>query len=87
MTTTIDDSKEILNNNIIEHNICKFYVKKICNHGNNCKFIHEDNICRNYFFDGVCNKNEKCKFNHKYKLNTKQNLECCTFIFISTSTC
>jgi len=55
-----------------KHNICKFYVKKNCNHGDKCKFIHEDNICRNYFFDGKCPKNDQCKFKHTYIINKNE---------------
>jgi len=51
--------------------ICKFFVKNNCIHGDKCTFIHEKNICRNYFFDGTCNRGDSCKFIHKYKLNEK----------------
>lgn len=46
--------------------ICKFYVKGNCKDGENCKFRHENNICRNYFF-GEC-KRDNCKFKHTEKL-------------------
>jgi hypothetical protein len=52
--------------------ICKFFVKNNCVHGDKCTFIHEKNICRNYFFDGNCNRGDSCKFNHNYKLNDKK---------------
>ena len=53
--------------------ICKFFVKNNCIHGDKCTFIHEKNICRNYFFDCTCNRGDSCKFIHKYKLNEKNN--------------
>ena len=44
--------------------ICKFFLKNICEHGDNCKFIHDKDICRNYFFDGKCKRKDNCKFKH-----------------------
>jgi len=46
--------------------ICKFYIKRECTHGDKCKFIHDKEVCRNYFFEGICNKGENCKFKHLY---------------------
>ena len=51
--------------------ICKHYVKGNCTNGDNCRFKHIDNICRNYFFNH-CN-NDKCKFLHTYKLHNNKN--------------
>lgn len=47
--------------------ICKFYVKGKCTQ-ENCKFIHHDNVCRNYFLTSKCKHGVKCKFSHDYKL-------------------
>ena len=47
--------------------VCKFFMKNKCNHGNKCKFIHDKDLCRDYFL-GVC-KREKCKFKHTYQEN------------------
>jgi hypothetical protein len=57
--------------------ICKFYLKRDCNHGDKCKFIHDKEACRNYFFEGICNRNENCKFKHIY---TEKNV----FSFVDT---
>lgn len=54
---------EITNN---KTKICKFYLKRECNHGDKCKFIHDKEACRNYFFEGICNRGENCKFKHIY---------------------
>lgn len=55
---------------------CKFFVKGKCRDGNNCKFVHEENICRNYFL-GNCNR-ENCQLKHlrneKIKQNNQQNV-------------
>lgn len=49
-----------------ENKICNFFVRNgKCKHGDNCKFTHISDLCRNYFFGGICNRNE-CKFSHKY---------------------
>ena len=44
--------------------ICKFYLKNNCSSGASCKFVHDKDICRNYFFSGNCKKNDECKFKH-----------------------
>ena len=51
--------------------ICKFYVKGNCKDGNNCKFLHERDICKNFFFDGKCTR-ENCKFKHISTLNNNE---------------
>lgn len=53
---------------------CKFYIKGKCEK-DDCKFIHEDNICRDNFFS-KCKLGDKCKFKHvnnnsKKKKNTE----------------
>ncbi len=61
-----------MNNNLEDNKqtkICKFYVKGNCSKGNNCEFIHQNNICREYFFEGNCKRNNKCKFIHDFTLN------------------
>lgn len=52
--------------------VCKFYVKGDCKDGNNCKFLHEKNICKSYFFDNKCQR-ENCKFTHIHTLNKNKN--------------
>ena len=49
---------------------CKFYIEGKCKHNDTCKFIHEDNICREHFFR-ICKFGDKCKFNH-IENNNKQ---------------
>jgi len=44
--------------------ICKFFLKNNCEHGDKCKFLHDKDICRNYFFDGKCKRNDNCNFKH-----------------------
>jgi len=53
--------------------ICKFYLKRECTHGDKCKFIHDKEACRNYFFEGICNKGENCKFKHIHTEKNKKN--------------
>jgi hypothetical protein len=53
-------------------------LKKGCDKGDNCKFIHDKTICKNYFFDANCKRGDNCKFKHiknefKPKLNEKLN--------------
>jgi len=50
--------------------LCKFFVKGNCRDGENCKFKHEEGICRNYFFDSC--KVDNCKFKHTAKLEVKK---------------
>jgi len=50
--------------------LCKFFVKGKCRDGENCKFKHEEGICRNYFFTEC--KVENCKFKHTAKLEGKK---------------
>lgn len=54
-------------NNNLSIKICKFYVKGKCTQ-ENCKFVHKDNICRNYFLQAKCKHGDKCKFDHSYKI-------------------
>ena len=44
--------------------ICKFFLKKKCDKGDGCNFIHDTNICRDYFFEGKCKRDKNCKFKH-----------------------
>lgn len=45
--------------------LCKFYIEGNCKHGTECKFIHKDNICRNYFLHNKCKHGTECKFIHE----------------------
>lgn len=47
--------------------ICKFYVKGKCT-TENCSFLHQDNICKYYFFEGKCKFKEKCNFSHEFTI-------------------
>jgi hypothetical protein len=49
--------------------VCKFYVSGKCKEGAQCKFKHEENICKDYFF-GDC-KTVDCKYKHTSKLKAK----------------
>ena len=55
-----------------KNSICKHFVKNSCSQGDNCNFVHEKDICRYYFFDGVCKKDDKCKFKHTYTIIHKK---------------
>lgn len=55
-------------NNQSKSTICKFFLKNKCSHGDKCKFIHDSEVCKNYFFDEVCKRGDGCKFKHQYKL-------------------
>ena len=52
--------------------ICKFFLKNKCSSGDQCKFIHDLEVCKNYFFDGVCKRGDGCKFKHQYKLSERE---------------
>jgi hypothetical protein len=52
--------------------ICKFFLKGECNHGENCKFVHDKKVCKNYFFDGKCKYENKCKFEHNITIAKKR---------------
>jgi hypothetical protein len=52
---------------------CKFYIKGKCEK-DDCKFIHEDNICRDNFFS-KCKLGDNCKFKHVNNNNKKKNTE------------
>jgi hypothetical protein len=51
--------------------VCKFYVKGNCKDGDQCRFIHEENICKDFFFTNCTVKN--CKFKHTVKLENQTN--------------
>jgi hypothetical protein len=51
--------------------ICKFFLKNSCDKGDQCNFLHDKDICRNYFFDGKCKRNDKCKFKHITSIRKK----------------
>ena len=55
---------------MLNNKICKFFLKNECKHGDQCKFLHDKTICRNYFFDAKC-KHQKCKFKHTITINKK----------------
>ena len=54
-----------------ENKICKFFLKNNCDKGNICKFVHNKDICRNYFFDGKCKRKDNCKFKHDITIAKK----------------
>lgn len=35
---------------------CSFYIKGFCKKGNKCNFKHDDNICKEFYFNQVCNR-------------------------------
>ena len=47
------------------NNICRHFMNGYCRNGNRCKKIHDKNLCRNFYFDGVCNR-VNCRFKHSY---------------------
>ncbi len=47
-------------------NICNFFVKGNCRNGNECKFIHDKNICRFHFLGGYCKRGNTCLFSHEF---------------------
>ena len=49
--------------------ICKHYVRGKCTR-DKCRFIHQDNVCRSYFFTGRC-IDPNCKKSHDYKEKIK----------------
>jgi hypothetical protein len=49
-------------------NICKFFVKGNCRNGNECKFVHDKNICRFYFLGGYCKRGDECLFSHDFTI-------------------
>lgn len=59
-----DKTKTNLKTNL---KICKFYVKGKCTL-ETCSFLHKDNICKYYFFDGHCKHNKECKFSHEFTI-------------------
>lgn len=64
------------NNNQSQDNkkICKFFLENKCKRGDQCKFVHNPNICKYYFIKGKCDKND-CKYLHTITLiqcETKQ---------------
>ena len=44
--------------------VCKFFVKGNCKDGNNCKYLHDKNVCRYFFLNGKCRDGDKCNFKH-----------------------
>lgn len=53
--------------------VCKFFIKGNCNHGDNCKYIHDETICKNYYLNGSCNNKNNCKFKHTVTIDSKIN--------------
>lgn len=47
--------------------ICKFYMQNNCKKGINCNFIHDKDICKNWWLNN-CNENN-CNYNHFVKNN------------------
>ena len=54
------------------NNICKFFLKNNCTHGDKCKFVHDKSACRDYFFHGSCKRGNSCKFKHEHMLSKTQ---------------
>jgi hypothetical protein len=49
--------------------ICKFFVNGNCKDNDQCRFKHEEGICKEYFFK-ECTRNN-CRFKHTAKLENK----------------
>jgi hypothetical protein len=49
-------------------NICTFFVKGNCRNVNECKFIHNKNICRFHFLGGYCKRGNTCLFSHEFTI-------------------
>jgi hypothetical protein len=60
-----------MNNENSKNKICKFFLKNNCEHGDQCKFIHDKDVCRNYFFDGKCKKKD-CKYKHTQTISKRK---------------
>ncbi len=50
--------------------ICKFYMQNRCTRGDTCKFDHDDDICKDYYF-GNCEK-ENCTYKHTAKKKVRK---------------
>lgn len=44
--------------------VCRNFMAGKCTH-NTCKFIHDKQLCREYYKNNTCKFGDKCKFNHK----------------------
>ena len=49
--------------------ICKYFLKNNCTHGDKCNFIHDKDVCKNFFFEGKCKNIECIKiFSKKFRM-------------------
>ena len=55
--------------------LCKYYVKNgRCRDGDACRFNHIDNVCADYFLNGIC-QDENCKKDHSFTVKTVKQRE------------
>lgn len=55
---------------------CKYFIKGNCDK-ENCRYIHDSNICRHFFLKGKCRDGDNCKYKHiKFNNKRKKNTEC-----------
>lgn len=55
--------------------LCNDFLNKKC-YRDNCRFVHDNNVCLNFWKNNKCKFNDKCKFQHISKnKKTKKNTE------------